>query len=66
MEDKERFSQFMLWSCRFAYVDFETPEAKVKAIAMSEKNLDGRRLLIKDGTFWLFLRYAFVLTQYFR
>lgn len=34
---------------RFAYVDFETPEAKAKAVAMSEKNLDGRRLLIKDG-----------------
>ena len=35
---------------RFAYVDFSTPEAKTKAIAMSERNLDGRRLLIKDGT----------------
>lgn len=34
---------------RFAYVDFSTPEEKVKAIAMSERNLDGRRLLIKDG-----------------
>ncbi|TDL29636.1 hypothetical protein BD410DRAFT_780104 [Rickenella mellea] len=33
----------------FAYVDFTTPEAKVIAISMSEKNLDGRRLLIKDG-----------------
>ena len=33
----------------FAYVDFSAPEEKVKAIAMSERNLDGRRLLIKDG-----------------
>lgn len=30
-------------------MDFEAAEAKIKAIAMSEKNLDGRRLLIKDG-----------------
>ncbi|KAI0053614.1 hypothetical protein FA95DRAFT_1552104 [Auriscalpium vulgare] len=33
----------------FAYVDFATPKAKAAAIALSEKNLDGRRLLIKDG-----------------
>lgn len=35
--------------CRFAYVDFANSDAKVIAITMSEKNLDGRRLLIKDG-----------------
>jgi RNA recognition motif-containing protein len=34
---------------RFAYVDFTTLEAKEAAIAKSESNLDGRRLLIKDG-----------------
>jgi RNA recognition motif-containing protein len=34
---------------RFAYVDFTTLEAKETAIAKSESNLDGRRLLIKDG-----------------
>ena len=34
---------------RFAYVDFETPEAKVIAITLSEGHLDGRKLLIKDG-----------------
>jgi RNA recognition motif-containing protein len=33
----------------YAYVDFATPEAKKAAIAMSELNLFGRRLLIKDG-----------------
>ncbi|KAL5488255.1 NOP13 [Sanghuangporus weigelae] len=33
----------------FAYVDFSTPDAKTLAISLSEKNLDGRRLLIKDG-----------------
>ncbi|EIN10955.1 hypothetical protein PUNSTDRAFT_100868 [Punctularia strigosozonata HHB-11173 SS5] len=33
----------------FAYVDFATAGAKQVAIAMSEQNLDGRRLLIKDG-----------------
>ncbi|KAI0268214.1 hypothetical protein BC834DRAFT_923290 [Gloeopeniophorella convolvens] len=33
----------------FAYVDFATPDAKTIAIAMSEKHLEGRRLLIKDG-----------------
>ncbi|KAJ7639274.1 hypothetical protein FB45DRAFT_1001197 [Roridomyces roridus] len=33
----------------FAYVDFTTVEAKKNAIAMSEQNLFGRRLLIKDG-----------------
>ncbi|KAF7432756.1 hypothetical protein PC9H_004699 [Pleurotus ostreatus] len=33
----------------FAYVDFATPEAKVAAIALSEKPLTGRKLLIKDG-----------------
>ncbi|KAJ7228224.1 hypothetical protein GGX14DRAFT_486611 [Mycena pura] len=33
----------------FAYVDFATVDAKTVAIAMSEQNLLGRRLLIKDG-----------------
>ena len=33
----------------FAYVDFATPDAKMEAIALSERNLEGRRLLIKDG-----------------
>ncbi|KAL0950098.1 hypothetical protein HGRIS_010099 [Hohenbuehelia grisea] len=33
----------------FAYVDFSTVEAKVAAIALSEKPLTGRKLLIKDG-----------------
>ncbi|EJF61110.1 hypothetical protein DICSQDRAFT_161593 [Dichomitus squalens LYAD-421 SS1] len=33
----------------FAYVDFATPDAKAVAITMSEKPLEGRRLLIKDG-----------------
>ena len=34
---------------RFAYVDFATSEAKAAAIALSEKPLLGRKLLIKDG-----------------
>ncbi|TFK28939.1 hypothetical protein FA15DRAFT_664579 [Coprinopsis marcescibilis] len=33
----------------FAYVDFATPEANTAAIALSEKPLLGRKLLIKDG-----------------
>ncbi|KAF9645998.1 hypothetical protein BDM02DRAFT_3066943, partial [Thelephora ganbajun] len=33
----------------FAYVDFSTPDAKLIAITLSERNLEGRRLLIKDG-----------------
>jgi len=33
----------------FAYVDFATKDAQVLAITMSEQNLEGRRLLIKDG-----------------
>lgn len=33
----------------FAYVDFASPDAKVIAITLSEQELDGRRLLIKDG-----------------
>jgi hypothetical protein len=33
----------------FAYVDFATQDAKLEAIALSERNLEGRRLLIKDG-----------------
>ena len=33
----------------FAYVDFASPGTKETAITFSEKNLDGRRLLIKDG-----------------
>jgi len=36
----------------FAYVDFETPEAKKVAIALSEQPLLGRKLLIKDGELW--------------
>lgn len=36
-------------TCRFAYVDFDTQEAKVIAITLSEGQLDGRNLLIKDG-----------------
>ena len=35
----------------FAYVDFATPDAKTIAITMSENPLEGRRLLIKDGTY---------------
>ena len=35
----------------FAYVDFATPDAKTIAITLSENPLDGRRLLIKDGTY---------------
>ena len=45
----ERIVLMVCGNFRFAYVDFATPDAKVNAIAMSEKNLDGRRLLIKDG-----------------
>ncbi|KZT29431.1 hypothetical protein NEOLEDRAFT_1215155 [Neolentinus lepideus HHB14362 ss-1] len=33
----------------FAYVDFASPDAKVIAITLSEQELEGRRLLIKDG-----------------
>ncbi|KAF8306794.1 hypothetical protein DL93DRAFT_2088515 [Clavulina sp. PMI_390] len=33
----------------FAYVDFETPEAQDIAVSYSERNLDGRKLLIKKG-----------------
>ncbi|KAK7470212.1 Nucleolar protein 13 [Stygiomarasmius scandens] len=33
----------------FAYVDFSTPDAKTVAIALSERPLNGRKLLIKDG-----------------
>ncbi|CAE6455833.1 unnamed protein product [Rhizoctonia solani] len=33
----------------FAYVDFTTPEGQTIAVTLSEKNLDGRRLLIKKG-----------------
>jgi hypothetical protein len=40
---------FIYTSSRFAYVDFATPGGKQVAITMSEQNLDGRRLLIKDG-----------------
>jgi len=39
-----------LISHSFAYVDFATPDAKLAAIALSERNLEGRRLLIKDGS----------------
>lgn len=31
-------------------MDFDTPEAKQAAIALSEQPLLGRKLLIKDGT----------------
>ncbi|EIW76254.1 hypothetical protein CONPUDRAFT_64306 [Coniophora puteana RWD-64-598 SS2] len=34
----------------FAYVDFSSPDAKIIAIALSERPLEGRNLLIKDGT----------------
>ncbi|KAF8328354.1 uncharacterized protein EI90DRAFT_2810884, partial [Cantharellus anzutake] len=34
----------------FAYVYFDSKEAKQEAISYSERELDGRRLLIKDGT----------------
>lgn len=33
----------------YAYVDFATKDAKTVAISLSERNLHGRRLLIKDG-----------------
>ncbi|KAJ1308583.1 hypothetical protein OPQ81_004282 [Rhizoctonia solani] len=33
----------------FAYVDFTTPEGQSNAVTLSERNLDGRRLLIKKG-----------------
>ncbi|KAG9087225.1 hypothetical protein FRC06_002634 [Ceratobasidium sp. 370] len=33
----------------FAYVDFATSDAQTLAITLSERNLDGRRLLIKNG-----------------
>jgi hypothetical protein len=39
----------------FAYVDFATPDAKKAAITMSEMPLEGRRLLIKDGTWHTFI-----------
>ena len=35
----------------FAYVDFATQDAKLAAITLSERNLEGRRLLIKDGVY---------------
>lgn len=41
---------------RFAYVDFSTKEAQQAAISLSEKNLDGRKLLIKDGGFCFVLK----------
>jgi hypothetical protein len=41
----------------FAYVDFGTAEAKEAAIAKSEGHLDGRRLLIKDGTYVPVMRW---------
>jgi hypothetical protein len=37
-------------------VDFATPEAKNAAILMSESPLEGRRLLIKDGASFFFVR----------
>ena len=41
----------ILFGNSFAYVDFATPDAKTIAITMSENPLEGRRLLIKDGTY---------------
>ena len=35
-------------------MDFATPDGKTLAISLSEKNLDGRRLLIKDGKYQSF------------
>lgn len=35
--------------CRFAYVDFATPELQRKAVGLSETLLDGRKVLIKMG-----------------
>jgi len=43
------FFLLLIHWCRFAYVDFATPEAKTAAIALSEQPLVGRKLLIKDG-----------------
>lgn len=43
-------TSFLSLDRRFAYVDFTTEEAKKNAILMSEGHLDGRKLLIKDGT----------------
>lgn len=40
----------------FAYVDFATAEGKTEAITYSERDLDGRKLLIKDGAailYWI-------------
>jgi hypothetical protein len=34
---------------RFAYVDFASPDQKVIAITLSERDFQGRKLLIKDG-----------------
>jgi RNA recognition motif-containing protein len=34
---------------RFAYVDFASPDHKVIAVTLSERDFQGRRLLIKDG-----------------
>ncbi|KAG8886963.1 hypothetical protein FRB98_000735 [Tulasnella sp. 332] len=34
----------------YAYIDFATEDAKLVAISLSERNLHGRRLLIKDGS----------------
>lgn len=36
---------------RFAYVDFGSPDHKIIAITLSERDFHGRRLLIKDGMF---------------
>lgn len=50
----------------FAYVDFATPEAKIAAIALSERPLFGRKLLIKDGNEHLQLFPKFVTSFFFR
>ena len=55
------FSAFelMVFGISFAYVDFATPDAKLMAVTFSERNLEGRRLLIKDGDYLLFLFFFF-------
>lgn len=52
-----RLSNFIY---RFAYVDFASPDHKIIAITLSEREFHGRRLLIKDGTFsWRSLSNTF-------
>ncbi|KZW04294.1 hypothetical protein EXIGLDRAFT_663804 [Exidia glandulosa HHB12029] len=49
VSDVKRMGKQRLDNRGFAYVDFATPDSKQIAIAMSEGELDGRKLLIKDG-----------------